>query len=195
MWLNGVPDDLDPTVGSFAVPSFTLGVWNISLTGQTKTAFGSTTLPKMVFTSITASSSAGGTLTVRFSEDGFGPCGFTALASFSGTFESGLAGRPHIKPTVARLSSPKRPCLPPKGRLHRLVALMTAEVAGAAYGPGSPFALTQVLTISHAGAGNSSHTARLDSPVPDGGSTVVLLGAGVAALAFFSGRRKSLVRA
>jgi hypothetical protein len=82
--------DLNGGVGQMFVVT-NVGVWNLTITSAiTKPALGSPTNPLMDIT-IQAISTASGTLTYKFSDNGFGPATGTLNATVSGHVISGAA--------------------------------------------------------------------------------------------------------
>ena len=82
--------DLNGGVGQMFVVT-NVGVWNLTITSAvTKPTLGSTTNPLMDIT-IQAISTASGTLTYTFSDNGFGPATGTLNATVSGHVISGAA--------------------------------------------------------------------------------------------------------
>lgn len=158
------------------------GVWTVNVdTGITKPNVGSNQNPYMDLAFVDVSSAAG-TLTLMFSETDFTQLG-SALASIGGTTAGNV--------TYATYWSAS----------NNLFALDNLLSSQGPFGPGAfsgsvsaglvtgqPYSLTQVITITHAGAGTSSGDAELR--VPDSGSTIALLGAALATLGLISRRRK-----
>jgi hypothetical protein len=146
---------------------------NVS-TGISKPVLGSATLPSMDLSSVDVSGPSGGTLTILFSDDFFGPTFGGVTASIGGT-----TGGTVLYSTYADASNV----------LFGMSTLLTTQ--GAFTGPafsgttfadlGLPsFSLTQEVVISHGSAGATSFNAELKAApkaVPDGGSTAALLGA------------------
>lgn len=161
-----------------------IGVWSTnSITGITKPVLGFSETP-ILNLSFSDTSIAAGTLTIMFSDTGYtSPAGgwtsqtFTGITSGSVGYDvfgaSSGAARNQPFDTTRLLSS----IAPRTGTF--------AVTAGSSYIQTSiPFSLTQVVTLSHAGAGFTTGNAFLR--IPDGGSSIILLCAGLAGLGLIS---------
>lgn len=171
------------TVGSFAITT---------TTGATYPSIGSITSPEMDVLNLSVSSSgAGGTLTVEFSEDGFGPTqGTGGRMAIGGTLGTGASANYDAYADGSNVLFAQTDHF---GNLSfgpntgSSPISFSGDVSGSAPGVSSPsYSLTQVVTITHgAGLVSSSFDAALD--VPDGGTTVSLLG--LTLLGLGAGRR------
>lgn len=181
--------DTSPAIAGFTQVTTVVGNFNItSTTGSTFPTIGSLTSPQMDILNISISSGAGGILTIEFSQDGFGPT-------------SGTGGRLAIGGTLGAGASVDYSAYADGGnglfvQTDHFNTLnfgpgsggFSGDASGAAPGVSSPqYSLTQVVTVSHpAGAGIfTSLNASLH--VPDGGTTVSLLG--LTLLGLGAGRR------
>jgi hypothetical protein len=166
--------DIDSTLGEIGNVTFGYGVWAVTLTaGRTQPALGSTADPEMEFT-VSATSTTAGTLYVDFSETGFTQTG-GALASIQGSTAGSLTystwqdlGNALFIQSQSITTQAFTPGLIP----------LSSDTG--ALVPGSPYSLTQRVTISHTAGGIS--TAVTTFSVPDGGSASVMLGFGVLAM-------------
>jgi hypothetical protein len=168
------------------------GAWSVVIsTGETKPALGSATTPifdlNIQATSLT--SAATHNLTITFSDNGFGPTSGNFQAILSGHLVAGTgqnvtyntyydAGNVTGATTTPLTSSGAVP--PPN---------YNSTVGGGPVNQ-SLYSLTQVVTIGGAGTG-AGGSYSLDASlagVPDGGTTVMLLGAALSGLALL--RRK-----
>jgi hypothetical protein len=171
---DGAFNDMTAAVGAVTF-SGAIGVWTVNVsTGASDPALGTPTSPSMDINSLDISGGAG-TLTIWFSDDFFGPTSSGVSASIGGTINN-KPGSSLTYKTYADGSN----------TLFAETLLLTSQsfTSGAFSGDASgglpsdpypaPYSLTQKLVITHAGAGATSFDATL--MVPDGGSTVALLG-------------------
>jgi hypothetical protein len=154
-----------------------IGVWDIVVTvGKTKPALGSVTDPAMDVT-LSADSTAAGTLLVTFKEEGFSsPSGGILTATFAGQLATGgyATYETFEAPTFQSFSGTFGP------------ATATASVA-----PSSSYYLIQRVGIHHDAAGGLSQV-HASLAVPDGGWTVAMLGSALLAIGLL--RRRLGVR-
>jgi hypothetical protein len=177
--------DFNPTVGAV---TFIGSVGNFSLNGTTgisKPVLGSATLPSLDLSSVEVSGpSGGGTLTIRFSDDFFGPTLGGVTASIGGTTPIGgtvlystFADASNVPFGTSTLLTTQGPFGGPafSGTTFANLGLLS-------------FSLTQEVVISHSSPGLvTSFNAELKA-VPDGGSTVAFLGAVLVGLESFRRR-------
>ena len=144
--------------------------WFLVITvGQTKPVLGSAAKPILDLFTIEATSSAGGSLWVKFSENGFVSTAPTVSAAIGGTTDGTVTYKTYEDPANVVLAQ---------------TVLLTSQ---GPFGPGSfsgeasaaagfvaPYSLTQWTMITHTADGFTSFDANLQ--VPDGGLTVGLLG-------------------
>lgn len=168
-----------------------LGVWTLNVdTGTTKPFIGSSFDPAMDLGFVNMSSAAG-TLVVEWSDDGF--TGPVPSATFQASIGGTTAGTIRYESFYSAANSiPALTALTDSGvLLPGLGSAFAASDIGSAVGLSVPpgFALTQRVTITHTGAGLSSGDAELNQ-VPDGGSTLVLLGSVLSGIGALALRRK-----
>jgi len=152
-----------------------VGNWTLNITtGVSKPAAGSAVSPVMTLNSVNASSSAGGTLTISFSDDFFGPTTASMLANLGVSFTSGTVSYSTYSDSGNALFGMTTP-LTSSGPLGP-GSFNTASTTSLALP--SPYSLTMQVVIGHAGNGTTSLAAGLQegAAVPDGGSAIFLLG-------------------
>jgi hypothetical protein len=166
-----------------------LGSWTV--TADTGYLTGTAQKPQLGLTFAETSSSAG-TLTIDWTAVGLGPATGVFAAGVGGTLGSGASltystfySTGNAIPAVTPLASPLSFATP--GGFN--------GADNAAVGSlGSPFSLTQVITITDTKGATSSGSATLVS-APDAGGTLILLGAAISALGVFAGfNRHQLAR-
>ncbi len=157
----------------------TIGNWNINTT--TGVNFGTSTAPYIDLNSVNASTSAGGTLVLKFSEVGFtGPNGF----------EMGIGGTTAGTVDYKGYYSTSNTLFALSNLIDEIGPLGPGAFSGTGGGSaasGVPYSLTELVTITHRGSGLSSFDAELKA-VPEPG-TMMLLGSGLVGLAGW-GRKK-----
>jgi len=152
---------------------------NVS-TGLTKPLMGSAALPEMDLNSVDLSLGAG-TLTIEWTDDGFGPqTGTTYNMGIGGTtagtviFSAGLDSHDNFG-TVGPMAG---------GLGGSFAGAFSGDVTAIA----NPYSLTEFITIVHTAGGTTSFDASLTNNVPEP-SALLLLGSGLAALGFWTRRR------
>jgi hypothetical protein len=189
---NQVPDNY-PIPGAITIiQSFANWTMNVS-TGVSKPVVGNAIDAELDLNTIDVSSAAGGTLTVMFSDNNFGPLpeNWYFKSSVGGTTVGTVSVKTYYDPTnvVHRIGDLSL------GTLATEQLFSPTAFSGTA-GSQTPdvilnsYSLTQVITITHANAGVTSLDANLKA-VPEP-STLLLLGSGFSCLglSFFRKRNR-----
>ncbi|MGZ4963511.1 MAG: hypothetical protein ACXWKG_08040 [Limisphaerales bacterium] len=158
--------------------------WTLNVTtGLSKPQLGSATNPAMTLSSVNANSRGAGSLTIKFSDDFFGPTSGQLVSKTGGT----TAGTVSVQ-TYADASN----ALFGQGTLLTSHGPFSggafASTVSTGFSGGNPFSLTEVATITHTQNGVTSFNEELR--VPDAGLTLALLGSSLIGLAAFSRSRK-----
>jgi hypothetical protein len=154
-----------------------IGNWTFNThVGTTYPALGSALNPMLDLSFNAVSNGAGGTLTLSFTQNGFGPTAGNALAQIGGTTNGTVTyqsyGVTNNAPfNMGNLLSAQGP----------YSSAFSGEMVGGSLTNNGPYSLTQVVTINHTGSGITTGNANLFA-VPDSGLTVLLLGCALSAL-------------
>jgi hypothetical protein len=177
---DGGVNDANSLTGAITF-SGTVGTFDISITttGITKPVLGSATSPSLDLNSIQVSSGVGN-LTILFSDVGFGPTSGSFLGQIGGTINNGggslsYATFVNTSNTELAISGPGTTQLTSQGPFAP--GAFSGTTTSGILAMAGPYSLTQEVVISHSTGGNTSFNASLTTTVPDGGSTVALLGA------------------
>ena len=166
-----------------------IGNWTLNVhTGSTYPVIGTLTNPMLDLSFNATSNGAGGTLTISFAADGFGPTAGTAQASIGGTIAAGgsltyntYGGTNNTNFSLVNQLTSQGP--------FGAGAFSGSAAGGVVSNPG-PYALTQVVSITH-GAGTFQTTGDALLTVPESGTSILLLGAGLSAVGLMArGRRR-----
>jgi len=172
--------------GQVSTNAVNIGGWSLTVeTGETKPYLGSATAPDMSL-SFDAISSVSGThtLTLTWSDTGFGPSSGDFFASIGTTGSGTSVGFATYYNTGNTIQTG-----PAGGTLLTTISsLAGSELAYVAPLSGyTGYSLTEVVTITATQAGViTTGNATLVS-VPDAGSTLILLGAAISVLGVFAG--------
>ena len=180
-------------IATYANALFDAGQWNVVIsTSETKPGIGSALAPVMDL-SVQATSLGGGrNLNVSWSDNAFGPFNSAIGAKLTGQVVSGTGSTVLYNTYYDAANSPAGSTGGTiVGSLYTTSGLLAAptyfnSVNGATIN-NSAFGLTELLTITSVPGGSYSLDASL-SGIPDGGTTVMLLGAALSGLAIL--RRK-----
>lgn len=182
---DGGPLDSNPAAGVVTYNGAVGINWTLNVTtGLSKPDLGSARQPWMDMNSVNATSRGAGNLTLKFSDDFFGPTSGKLVSKLGGT----TVGSVNVK-TYADAAN----------TIFGQGTLLTSQ---GAFGPGAfankqslafngsiPYSLTEVATITHTKRGVTSFNEELR--VPDAGLTIALLGSSLLGLAAFSRSRKT----
>lgn len=166
----------DGTIGNFTL--------NTDV-GTTFPVLGTLTNPVLDLSFNAVSNSAGGTLVLTFSADGFGPTNGTAVASLGGTAAGTVVYRTYGGTNNTLFSTSN--LLTTQGPF---TGAFSGTAAGGTVNNAGPYALSQQITIVHTGAGITTGDGLLT--VPESGTSVLLLGVGILALAVITRMRPLL---
>jgi hypothetical protein len=167
-----------------------IGNWHINThIGTAFPVIGSLQYPMLDLSFNAISNSAGGTLTLLFSSDGFGP---TTNGGVTGAI--GGTAAPGAAVSYSTFGGTNN-------TLFDTSQLLTSQgpFGGAFSGTAAssfiinnegPYQMTQKVVITHTGSGITTGDSLVS--VPDGGSSIALLGAAVAAMGLFVRGRKRL---
>ena len=175
--LDGGVGDVNPVTGAVTY-IFSLGNWTGTVeTGRTLPDIGTAILPKLSL-SVSASSSAAGTLAVSFSEIGFGPLAGHFVAE---TALTSLA--PAATVTYSTYGDTGNAIFGNDGTLAQMSNTYTASpdsdsLPAPLGGPAAaPYSLTGKIVITHTSNDHqASNASMVLTAVPDGGTTLALLG-------------------
>lgn len=191
VWVNTNTDFASGVTGQVASDFFTslvVGDWTVDFTvGSTKDFLGTATEPRMEIDNFDATSTGSGTLRIEFSETGFGPApGNSGKMTFEATLLDGATA-------TFDAYSDNGNALVTQTEHFGQIGLTAPGGGGAVSGNltgtnalGNPFSITQVVELNHNSGGTSEFDASI-KVVPDGGTTVSLLGLTLLGLGF--GRR------
>lgn len=164
----------------------TIGNWTLNThVGTGYPVLGSLSNPVLDLSFNAVSNGAGGTLTISFSVDGFGPTSGSATAMIGGTAGGTVMYRTGggTNNTLFNMSN----ILTTQGPF---TSAFSGSATGGAINNVGPYSLTQQIQITHTGAGISTGNSLLT--VPDSGTSVLLLGTGLMGLACMARLRKRL---
>jgi hypothetical protein len=156
-----------------------IGNWSLNTdVGTTYPVIGSLTNPQLDL-SFNAFSTTGGTLTLTFSADGFGPTAGTAVASIGGTTAGVVnyktfGGTNNTNFSTANLLTSQGP----------FGGAFSGTAIGGTVTNAGPYSLSQQIVITHQSSGITTGNALLT--VPDSGMSLLLLGVGLLSLGFMS---------
>ncbi|MGE3844592.1 MAG: VPDSG-CTERM sorting domain-containing protein [Vicinamibacterales bacterium] len=156
------------TVGAFFV--------DISSTGTTKPTLGTATSPvlSLVVDATSTNPGAGKTLTIWFSEVGFGPSGLGVEAKINSTQNDGTVSYSTYQGAGNVLFDDTGAALTTQGPFG--ISSFDNTANGGLSTGASPYSLTQKVMLSHVGAGTKTTSFDAKLSVPDGGWTASLLG-------------------
>jgi len=166
-----------------------IGNWSLNVhTGTTYPVIGSLTNPMLDLSFNATSSSAGGTLWILFSADGFGPTSGGTEAAIGGTIANGgsvtyttYGGTNNTNFSTVNLLTSQGPFG---------AGAFSGTVSGGSINNAGPYALTQVVAITHlAGTFQTTGDALLVT-VPESGASALLLGSGLMGLGLIARMRR-----
>jgi hypothetical protein len=177
---DGGAGDSSPAVGAVGFIG-SVGNFIVNIAGGvTKPVIGAADQPQIDLLSLSASSSAGGTLTISFSDGGFtlGGSGVATSASIGGTTSGTVGYNAYLNDGTAQFLLASASGLTGPS--------FSADFGSMVSNPNVPYSLREVVTINHLGAGITSFDAWLRVPEP---ATLVLLASGLLGLLLVVRRR------
>lgn len=157
-----------------------IGNWVLNVhVGTTYPVVGSLANPSLDLSFNATSTGSGGTLQILFAADGFGPSAGRTAAAIGGAIAAGgsvtyttYGGTNNTNFSTVNLLTSQGPFGP---------GAFSGTVTGASVNNAGPYALTQIVTITHQ-PGTSQTTGNAALTVPDNSSSAFLLGSGLLGL-------------
>ena len=185
---DGGVGDSNPDVGAITFIGSLTG-WSVNVTtGLSKPVLGSATVASMDLNSVNVSSAGGGSLTIELTDTDFNALSPTSFSmSIGGTTNGSVTYDAYIDAGNVEFGQGTL-----VGNLGPYAPIaFSGSTAGGGPFAGGPFSMTQVVTITHAGATSSSFDAELRA-VPEPGTLALF---GMSILGFGIGLRRRLGRA
>lgn len=165
-----------------------IGNWTLNVhTGSTFPVIGSLSNPMLDLSFNATSGGTGGTLVISFAADGFGPTSGSTQALIGGTIANGgsltyntYGGTNNTNFSLVNPLTAQGPFA---------AGAFAGAVTGSSINNVGPYALTQVVSITH-GAGTFQSTGDALLTVPDSGTSILLLGAGLTSLGLVARMRR-----
>ncbi|MES2694379.1 MAG: hypothetical protein V4773_12960 [Verrucomicrobiota bacterium] len=170
-----------------------IGNWTLNVhSGSTYPVIGSLSNPMMDLSFNATSNGAGGTLQILFSADGFGPTSGSTLSLIGGTAAAlgsvsyaTYGGTNNTLFSTTNLLTSQGPFAP---------GAFSGTQTGGSINNAGPYSLTQIVSITHSqGTFQSTGDALLQ--VPESGTSILLLGAGLTGLGLVARFRRREVLA
>jgi hypothetical protein len=185
--VDGGPYDSSPQAGVVTYNGAVGANWTLNVTtGLSKPTIGTVTQPRMDLNSVNATSRGAGTMTIMFSDDGFGPSNGSLVSKIGGTTQGQVTMNTYVDAGngIFALTTP----LTAQGPLGT-GAFASSQNYNLVMGGNLPFSVTEVATITHSEKAVTSFSE--DLRVPDAGMTLALLGSSLIGLAAFARTRKT----
>lgn len=165
-----------------------IGNWTLNVhTGSTYPVIGSLSNPMLDLSFNATSGGTGGTLWILFSADGFGPTSGSTEAAIGGTIASGgsvtyttYGGTNNTNFSTTNLLTSQGPFG---------AGAFSGTVTGGSINNAGPYALTQIVAITHQ-AGTFQTTGDALLTVPESGTSALLLGSGLMGLGLIARLRR-----
>jgi hypothetical protein len=189
--VDGGPLDSSPDAGVVTYNGSVGANWTLNVTtGMSKPLLGSARQPWMDLNSVNATSKGAGTMTIKFSDNGFGPVNGKLVSKIGGTTQGKVSMNTYADAgnNIFALTTP----LTTQGIFGNgstSVPFASSASYSLAMGAELPFSLTEVATITHTKRAVTSFNEELR--VPDSGMTLAMLGSGLIALTAFARTRKT----
>lgn len=184
---DNLAGDAQPAAGQVVFIG-SIGNWTLNVhTGTTYPAIGSLANPSLDLSFNATSTGAGGTLWIMFAADGFGPTSGSTLASIGGTIAQNgsltyktYGGTDNSNFSLVNLLTSQGPFA---------AVAFSGSVTGGSVNNLGPYALTQVVEVTHA-AGTWLTTGDASLSVPESGTSILLLGAGLTGIGLLARFRR-----
>lgn len=165
-----------------------IGNWSLNVhVGSTYPVIGSLSNPMLDLSYNAVSGNAGGTLWISFAADGFGPSAGSTLASIGGTVANGGSVSYNTYGGTDNTNFSVVNSLTSQGAFN--TPAFSDSTTGGSINNAGPYALTQVVAITH-GAGTFQSTGNALLTVPESGTSILLLGAGLTGLGLLAQFRR-----
>jgi len=175
---DGGIGDSNPTVGAVTWIG-TIGVWNVNVSTGITGPVTSPPYPHLDLNSVDTSTGAG-TLTLKWSDPGNGPSTDSMNMNVGGTQPATGSLTYKLYGDAGNVALATTTLLGTQGTFIGASYSQTGNSSLGLGGLGSLFSLTQQVVLTHSGAGTTSFDA--EAQVPDGGTTLALLGSSMLGL-------------
>lgn len=193
--VDGTVQDSNPLPGWVGYNGAVGNGWTVSVTGESKPAIGSATGPQMDLL-VGAQPTGNGpitTLTISFSDNGFGPSDNDVATSIGGTLKTAtVTFKTYQDPAPGNTDFALTNLLTSQGPFGPFTKQGTfgGNASGALSSGAYPFSLTEVVTIKDTAKNDSTTFDASITVLPEPG-TLLLLGSGLVGLGYLRFRRRA----